>query len=211
MTRRVSFMTTGLTVGLLAFAGRLDAQQTAAPPASRDTSRAAKVRTDTVAPSDSASADVRGYRASTAVPPCAAPGAAAAGIASPNAALPATRSDSSVAATGVAGDSAQVRVESDSVAAIRSAQAAGVYHAPAPAATASARTGCDSARAGSARAATPARDKSANGKAAGSKPAPGVGVEAGPDVKAPTDTLARPSTGTTGTSATPASPATTRP
>ena len=116
MTRTISLITTGLTLGLLALGGCLQPQRTAAP-----------------TPRDAAADSVRGYQARATLDPCAARTAAVASI--------------------------ETAPSGDSIAAIRSAEAAGVYRAPFPVPTASdsARARCDSVPAVPADSPTPPR------------------------------------------------------
>src|SRR5688572_1419381 len=63
MRFRLPLATGALALGLLATGGRPAAAQEVTPPVSKDTSKAEKVRPDTLAPADANARDPQGYRA----------------------------------------------------------------------------------------------------------------------------------------------------
>ena len=129
MRNGASLAALGAALALFASAGSAQAQDSA-PAVSRDTSRAAKVRADTVSARDTA---VQGYRArlsgNCAVAVTTDTSAARAASRDTTARDTTARDTTAIAAIS---DSTTAQTTRDSLAAIRSAEAAGVYRAPTP-------------------------------------------------------------------------------
>ena len=115
MRFRLPLATGALALGLLATGGRPAAAQDVTPPVSKDTSKAEKVRPDTLAPADANARDPQGYRAMGTPEKCV----------DVSAGLPADKAPGDTNVTRI-GDTLNVAVTPDS-AADRAAEAAGVY------------------------------------------------------------------------------------
>lgn len=119
MKFRTPLATTALALGLIVTGGRAAAAQDVAPPVSRDTSSAEKVRADTLKPSDANNRDAKGYRAMGTPENC---------VPAVTAAVPSNRApgDTNVTRIGDTLTVAAAPATPDSAAA-RAAEAAGVY------------------------------------------------------------------------------------
>jgi len=142
MGNRVTLAALGVAFGLVVGAGSLAAQDRV-PAASRDTSKADKLRADTVTVRDST---VQGYSArlsGNCVQTTSTDTSAARAASRVTTARDTTARDTT--AVAAINDSVTAQATRDSLAAIRSAEAAGVYRAPTPPPAAdSTAVACDS-------------------------------------------------------------------
>ena len=142
MGKRVSVAALGVALGLVAGGKSLSAQDRV-PTVSQDTSKAAKVRADTLSARDTTAQGYRARLSGNCVQIAAGDTSAARAASRDTTARDTTARDTT--ALAAINDSVAAQATRDSLAAIRSAEAAGVYRAPTPPPAAdSTAVACDS-------------------------------------------------------------------